>query len=57
VGWCGYSYDGFLLSLGCVVSKWVLLGSGSVTVRLCDAIDASSLRRRVRYLFIRLVKA
>jgi hypothetical protein len=39
------------------VSKLVLLGCGSVIVRLCDAIDASSLRRRVRYLFTRLVKA
>jgi hypothetical protein len=39
------------------VSKWVLLGCGSVTVRLCDAIEASSLRSRVRYLFARLVKA
>jgi hypothetical protein len=45
-----------LLSLGWVVSKWVLLGCGSVTVRLHDAIEASSLRRRVRYLFSRLVK-
>jgi hypothetical protein len=33
-----------LLSLGWVVSKWVLLGCGSVTVRLRDAIEASSLR-------------
>jgi hypothetical protein len=32
------------LSLGWVVSKWVLLGCGSVTVRLYDAIEASSLR-------------
>jgi hypothetical protein len=48
---------GFLLSLGWVVSKWVLLGCGSVIVRLRDAIDASSLRRQVRYLFTRLVKA
>jgi hypothetical protein len=39
------------------VSKWVLLGCGSVTVRLCDAIEASSLRSRVHYLFTRLVKA
>ncbi len=31
----------FLLSLGWVVSKWVLLGCGSVTVRLRDAIKAS----------------
>jgi hypothetical protein len=46
-----------LWSLGWVVSKWVLLGCGSVEVRLCDAIDASSLRRRVCYLFTRLVKA
>jgi hypothetical protein len=33
------------LSLGWVVSKWVLLGCGSVMVRLCDAIEAISLRR------------
>jgi hypothetical protein len=46
-----------LLSLGWVVSKWVLLGCGSVTVRLRDMIEASSLRRRIRYLFTRLVKA
>jgi hypothetical protein len=51
------NWDGFLLSLGWVVSKWVLLGCGLVTVRLCDVIDASSLRRRVYYLFTRLVKA
>jgi hypothetical protein len=31
-----------LLSLGWVVSKWVLLGCGSVTVRLHDAIGDSS---------------
>jgi hypothetical protein len=49
--------DGFLLSLDWVVSKWVLLGCGSVTVRLRDAIQASSLRSQVRYLFARLVKA
>jgi hypothetical protein len=46
-----------LLSFGWVESKWVLLGCGSVTVRLRDAIEASSLRRRVLYLFTRLVKA
>jgi hypothetical protein len=46
-----------LLSLGWVVSKWVLLGCGSVMAILRDAIEASSLRRRVRYLFTRLVKA
>jgi hypothetical protein len=39
------------------VSKWGLLGRGSVTVRLRDVIEASSLRSRVRYLFTRLVKA
>jgi hypothetical protein len=49
------TWDWFLLSLGWVVSKWVLLGCVSVTVRLRDAIEASSLRRRVRYLFTRLV--
>jgi hypothetical protein len=47
----------FLLSLGRVVSKWILLGCGSVTVRLRDAIKASSLRSRVHYLFARMVKA
>jgi hypothetical protein len=47
----------FLLSLDRVVSRWVLLDCGSVTVRLRDAIEASSLRSRVRYLFVRLVKA
>jgi hypothetical protein len=31
--------------LGWDMSKWILLGCGSVTVRLCDAIEASSLRR------------
>jgi hypothetical protein len=51
------TWDGFLLSLGWVVSKWVLLGCGLVTVRLRDAIEASSLRRQVCYLFTRLVKA
>jgi hypothetical protein len=45
------------LSLGWVVSKWVLLGCGSVMVRLRDVIEASSLRRRVCYLFNRLAKA
>jgi hypothetical protein len=39
------------------VLKWVLLGCGSVTVRLRDVIEASSLWSRVRYLFARLVKA
>jgi hypothetical protein len=33
------------LSSGWVMSKWILLGCGSVTVRLRDAIEASSLRR------------
>jgi hypothetical protein len=46
-----------LSSLGWVVSKWVLLVCGSITVRLRDAIEASSLRSRVYYLFARLVKA
>jgi hypothetical protein len=41
-----------LLSLGWVVLKWVLLGCGSVTVRLCDAIEASSLRSQVRYFLL-----
>jgi hypothetical protein len=39
------TWDGFLLSHDWVVSKWVLLGCGSVTVRLRDVIEASSLRR------------
>jgi hypothetical protein len=51
------TWDGFLLCLGWVVSNWVLLGCGSVTVRLRDAIEVSSLRRQVHYLFTRLVKA
>jgi hypothetical protein len=51
------TWDGLLLSLGWVVSKWVLLGCGSVMVRLREAIEASSLWSRVRYLFARLVKA
>jgi hypothetical protein len=38
---------GFLLSLGWVVSRWLLVCYGSVTVRLRDAIEASSLRNRV----------
>jgi hypothetical protein len=46
-----------LLSPSWVVSKRVLLGCGSVRVRLCDAIEASSLRSRVCCLFTRLVKA
>jgi hypothetical protein len=50
------TWDEFLLSLGWVVSKWVLLGCGSVTVRLRDVIEVSSLRSLVRYLFARLVK-
>jgi hypothetical protein len=37
----------FLLSLGWVVSKWILVSCGSVTVRLRDAIEASSLMSRV----------
>jgi hypothetical protein len=51
------TWDGFLLGLGWVVSKWVLLDCGSVTVILHDTIEASSLRSRVYYLFTRLVKA
>jgi hypothetical protein len=46
-----------LLSLDWVVSKWVLLGCGSVMVRLHDVIEASSWRRRVHYLFTILVMA
>jgi hypothetical protein len=34
-----------LLSLGWVVSKWVLLGCVPVTMRLHDANEVSSLRR------------
>jgi hypothetical protein len=41
--------------LGCV--EWVLLSYWSVTVRLHDVIESSSLRRRVHYMFTRLVKA
>jgi hypothetical protein len=37
----------YLLSLCWVVSKWILVGCGSVMVRLRDAIEASSLRSRV----------
>jgi hypothetical protein len=33
------TWDGFWLSFGWVVSKWALLGCGSVTVRLRDAIE------------------
>jgi hypothetical protein len=33
------AYDGFWSSLGSVVSKWVLLGCGLVTVKLRDAIE------------------
>jgi hypothetical protein len=33
------AWDGFWLSLGWIVLKWVLLGYGSVTVRLHDAIE------------------
>jgi hypothetical protein len=39
------------------VSKWVLLGCGSIMVRFHDAIEASSLRSQACYLFARLVKA
>jgi hypothetical protein len=34
--------DGQWSSFGWVMSKWILLGCGSVTVRLRDAIEASS---------------
>jgi hypothetical protein len=27
------------------LSKWILLGGGSVTVRLCDAIEVRTLKR------------
>jgi hypothetical protein len=33
------TWDGFWLSFGWVVPKWALLGCGSVTVILCDAIE------------------
>jgi hypothetical protein len=36
---------GLWSSFGWVMSKWILLGCRSVTVRLRDAIEASSLRR------------
>jgi hypothetical protein len=41
--------------LGCV--EVFFISCGSVTVRLCDAIEASSLRSQVRYLLARLVNA
>jgi hypothetical protein len=47
----------FLLSHSWVVSKWILLGCGLVTIRLCDAIEPSSLRSRVHYSFATMVKA
>jgi hypothetical protein len=47
----------FCLVLVGLCRSGFLLGCGSVTVRFCDVIEASSLRRRVRYLFTRLVKA
>jgi hypothetical protein len=40
-----------------VVSKWILLGCGSVMVRFHDAIEATSLRSQVHYLFARMVEA
>jgi hypothetical protein len=39
------------------MSKWILLGYGSVTVRLCDAIEASSLRREYCDLSTSILKA
>jgi hypothetical protein len=39
------TWDLVWLSLGLGLSKWVLLGCGSVTVRLCEAIKAVTLRR------------
>jgi hypothetical protein len=41
--------------LGCAEVGFIRLWVG--TVRLCDVIEASSLRSRVRYLFARLVRA
>jgi hypothetical protein len=32
------------VQFGLVLSKWVLLGCGSVMVRLCDVIEAVTLR-------------
>jgi hypothetical protein len=34
-----------MVKFGWVMSKWILLGCGSVTVKLRVAIEASSLRR------------
>jgi hypothetical protein len=39
-----------------VLSKWVSLGCGSVTVRLRDAIEVVTLRSSSCYLFTRLTK-
>jgi hypothetical protein len=39
------TWDGFWLSFGWVVSKWALLGCGSVLVRLRCAIEIVILRR------------
>jgi hypothetical protein len=38
--------------LGWVVSKWASLGCGSVTVRLCGAIEIISLKRMSCYLLL-----
>jgi hypothetical protein len=38
------TWDLVWLSLGLVLSKWVSLGCGSVTVILCDAIEVVTLR-------------
>jgi hypothetical protein len=40
-GWFGLVWFGLV-----GLSKWILLGCGSVTVRLCDAIEVRTLRRR-----------
>jgi hypothetical protein len=50
--WNGFSVKSWL---GCVEVDFIRCGS--VMVRLCDVIEASSLRSQVCYLFARMVKA
>jgi hypothetical protein len=40
-----------------VLSKWVLLGCGSITVRLHDAMEVILLRRWGCYLLTRILRA
>jgi hypothetical protein len=51
------TYDEFWLSLGWVMSKWVLLGYDSATVSLRDAITVVTFEEMSSLLFTRLVKA